>query len=64
MGPLACFTPKEQANEEHREFLVSIAEIAAGLDAVRAYMDRQLPDVRAALITSREWQTIVSLALY
>ena len=64
MGPLACLTPKEQANEEYRECLASIAEIAAGLDTVRAYIDRQLPDVRAALKASREWQTIVSLTLY
>ena len=63
MGPLASLTPKEQADEERRECLVTIAEIAAVLDTVRGYMDRQSPEVRAILIASREWQMVVSLSV-
>ena len=55
-------TPKEQAAEELRECLSTIAEIAAVLDTVRTYMDRQSPDVRATLMASREWQTLMRLS--
>ena len=63
MGPLASLTPKEQVDEERRECLATIAELAARLDMVRSYMDRQPAEVRVALIGSREWQTVVSLSV-
>ena len=62
MGPLASLTPKEQALEERRECLATIAEVAAVLDTVRTYMDRQSDEERAILIASREWQMVVSLS--
>ena len=63
MGPLSSLTPKEQADEERRKCLATIAEIAAVLDTVRGYMDRLPTEERAILIASREWQMVMSLSV-